>query len=85
MEREKQKIPYKISEYIEEHFRDDFLFEVKEIKMINGQLYYNIEVAKDEHIHYLRFNKDGDLVKEGTEQAFPPDIHEEQPMDDVPE
>jgi len=80
-----QKIPAKISDYIADHFREDFLFEVKAVKQIGGHVYYMIEVSKDNYVHSLRFNEDGDLVKEEADQAFPQDIHDEQTFEDVPE
>ena len=80
-----QRIPFKISEYITDHFKEDFLFEVKDIKEIHGHTIYSIEVSKDDYIHKLRFNEDGTLVKEESEQAFPPDIHEEQAFGEIPE
>jgi hypothetical protein len=78
-----EKIPYRISDYIQEHFKEDFLFEVKEIKEINGHPLYVIEVSKDDYIHTLRFNEHGTLLSEDAEQAFPPDIHEESTYRDI--
>lgn len=80
-----EKLPYSISDYIKEHFREDFLFEVKSIKHVEGHVYYTVEVSKDNYIHTLRFNEEGELVKEEADQAFPPDIHEEPGFEDVPE
>lgn len=79
------KLPIKISEYIQKHFRDDFLFEVKEVKKIKDQLNYFVEVTKDDYVHSLRFNDRGDLVNGTAEEAFPNDIHEERAPGDVPE
>jgi hypothetical protein len=69
-------IPYKVSEYIQHLFREDFLFEVKNVKEINGQLRYFVEVSKDNIINFLQFNEQGELVTSSVEEAFPPDIHE---------
>jgi hypothetical protein len=80
-----QRIPFGISDYINEHFKEDFLFDVNEVKEINGHPVYIVEVSKDNYIHTLRFNEDGTLLKEEADQAFPPDIHEEQIFRDVPE
>jgi hypothetical protein len=71
------KIPFKISEYITEHFVEDFLFTVKETKKIEGHTFYTIEVSKDDYIYTLRFSEDGDLISKEADEAFPPDTHEE--------
>lgn len=81
---EKKIIPYKISEYIKEHFREDFLFEVKDVKEVKGHRYYSVEVAKDDVIHKLTFNEKGSLVEEVADDAFPTDWHEERGLDDIP-
>lgn len=78
-------LPLKASAYIQDHFREDFLFEVKEVKMIKGQLNYFVEVTKDDYIHSLRFNEQGNLVEGKSDEAFPTDIHEQPISGDVPE
>lgn len=85
MKTDNQKLPYKISEYIKEHFREDFLFEVKEVRKTKGHWYYLIEVTKDDYIHTLKFNEHGVLVKDEAEQAFPPDPYEAPTFEDTPE
>jgi hypothetical protein len=80
-----ETIPYGISDYIREHFKEDFLFRIKDVKKINDHSTYVVEVSKDDYIYTLRFNEDGVLLKEDVEQAFPPDMHEEQTFRDVPE
>ncbi len=81
---ENKKIPYKISEYIKEHFRDEFLFEVKEVKQVKGHWYYAVEVTKDDVIHKMKFNEKGALIDEAADDAFPTDWHEERGIDDIP-
>lgn len=83
--RTEQKIPSGISDYINDHFREDFLFTVKGVKEISGHTVYTIEVSKDDYIHTLRFNENGHLLKKEAEQAFPPDTHEEPTLGDIPE
>lgn len=80
-----QKLPYRISEYVKDHFREDFLFEVKEARQIKGHWYYTVEVTKDDYIHRLKFNEDGELIKDEADQAFPPDVNEEPTFEDIPE
>lgn len=71
------KIPHKISDYITEHFKEDFLFDIKETKKIKGHTFYTIEVSKDDYIYTLRFSEEGDLLSKEADEAFPPDPHEE--------
>ncbi|HEX5168376.1 MAG TPA: hypothetical protein VFW11_04340 [Cyclobacteriaceae bacterium] len=71
------KIPAKVLDYVSEHFRDDFLFEVKASKKVHGRNVYSIEVSKDNYIYTLLFNEQGDMIKSEVVQAFPPDIHDE--------
>jgi len=79
------KLPFKISEYIQDRFREDFLFEVKDVKSIKGQLNYFVEVTKDDYIHSLQFNEQGNLVEGKADEAFPTDIHEQPISGDVPD
>lgn len=80
-----QKIPFGITDYINKNFKEDFLFEVKEVKEMNGHIIYVIEISKDDYTHTLRFDEDGTLLKENAEQAFPPDSREGQSFEEVPE
>ncbi|MEX1238928.1 MAG: hypothetical protein WEB30_04395 [Cyclobacteriaceae bacterium] len=80
-----QKLPYGISEYIKEHFREDFLLDVKAVKRLKSHVYYVIEVTKDNYIHTLKFDENGNLMKDDADQAFPEDSHEEPGFGDVPE
>ncbi len=80
-----QKLPLKVSEFIKEHFKEDFLCEVKEVKKSKGHLDYFVEVSKDDRIHHLRFNENGNLLNEEIEPSFPRDIHEEPAVEDLPE
>lgn len=81
----KERIPTGISEYIRNHFREDFLFEVKDVIEVQGHSIYKIEVSKDDYIHKLSFNEAGVLLKEDVQPAFPPDSHEGQSYGEVPE
>ena len=81
----KTRIPFGISDYIKEHFKEDFLFDVKEVKTKDGASIFHVEVSKDNYIHKLKFNEEGTLLNENAEQAFPPDIHEQRGYEDPPE
>jgi len=80
-----RKIPYAISEYVRKNFTEDFLFEVKDFRKVKGQWEYTVEVTKDDVIHTLRFDEQGVLLKEETDLAFPPDAHEGNVPDEIPE
>ncbi len=80
-----RKLPYGISEYIRNHFTEDFLFEVKDFRKVKGNWEYMVEVTKDDIIHTLRFDERGVLVREEAEPAFPPDSHDGNMPDVVPE
>jgi hypothetical protein len=80
-----QRIPFGITEYIRDHFKDDFLFELKDVREVSGRPVYTVEVSKDDYIHSLKFNEDGTLLKEEAKEAFPPDSHEGQAFGEVPE
>ena len=84
MKTAEQKIPYKISEYVNNYFREDFLIDVKEVKT-QGDVHYHVDVSKDNFEYKLLFNKKGDLLKQETKDAFPPDIHEGPVFGEVPD
>lgn len=85
MNTDSHKIPLGISDYITGHFREDFLFEVKEIRNFGRHVVYTVEVSKDNYTHILLFNENGDLIKKEVSPSFPPDIHEEPGFEDIPE
>ena len=58
---------------------------VKGVQQVGKHLTYNVEVSKDDFIHSLRFNEDGDLIEEESERAFLPDAHEGPTFEDIPE
>lgn len=75
-------IPYKIAEYLRNHFREDFLYDVKKVNNTEGRVFYLVEVDQDNFVHHLKFNEKGNLVKEDTRPAFPTDGHEEPFIDE---
>lgn len=85
MKPETQNLPPAASQYIQDQFREDFLFEVMEVRKINGEPHYFVEVAKDGMVHLLHFNEQGKLVIDKLENPFRPDILEEPPFDEIPE
>ncbi|ELR73889.1 hypothetical protein C900_00053 [Fulvivirga imtechensis AK7] len=72
----KSKVPYKVSEYIRDTFREEFLCSIKSYTR-DGKTYYLAEVTKDDLIHHLKFDEKGQLMKDDADPAFPPDIHDE--------
>jgi hypothetical protein len=83
MKHKADKIPLAISDYVTAHFKEDFLFEVKDIKEVNGHTFYTIEVAKDNFIHLLTFDEQGKLASEQASQAYPADMHDDPDVEDA--
>lgn len=44
-----------------------------------------MEVTKDDYVHTLKFNENGELIIDEAGQAFPPDAHEAPAFEDIPE
>ena len=72
----KEVIPYKISEYIQEHFRDDFLSEIRKAHDTFGRTFYEVDITQNELTYHLTFNERGTLMKEEAEPTFEQDEHE---------
>lgn len=70
------RIPQGIADYVKDRFREEFLFDVKSVVNVDGDTFYNVQVTKDGYIHALRFNANGQLVKEEADFAFPEDVYE---------
>ncbi|MBL6448748.1 hypothetical protein JMN32_20720 [Fulvivirga sp. 29W222] len=85
MNNKNNKLPYKISAYINDHFKEDFLFDVKRIRKGEQGVIYTVEVSKDGYIHELNFNEEGKVLSQDTEQAFPMDDHDGNERGEVPE
>ncbi len=79
------KIPAAISDYITNHFKEDFLFDVTEVNEHTGHKVYSVAVSKDNFIYTLKFDANGKLVHEDTTQAYPADMHDESGYDEMPE
>jgi hypothetical protein len=80
-----QKLPSQIIDYVNDHFREDFLLEVKEVRKTSTGWVYSIEVSKDNFIHKLRFNQNGSIVSGNSEEAFPADNHEGPSFETIPD
>jgi hypothetical protein len=78
-------LPARISEYINSHFREDFLFQYKTMSKVGNKRCYAIDISKDEHIYHLFFDENGRLVKKLVEESFPADDHIDPRMGDSPE
>ena len=85
MKPETQNLPAKALEYIQDFFHEDFMIEVKEVRKINGHLHYFVEVSKDEMIHPLHFNEQGNLIVAAPSDPYHADLLEEPPFDDLPD
>lgn len=81
----KTKLPYAVTEYIFNRFRNDFLFELKDHRRVDGKGVYDVEVSQDGYIHSLRFDEKGGLINEEADPAFPADAHDGPVPEEVPE
>lgn len=78
------QIPYSISEYVNRHFRDDFLLSCRKISGKDGKVFYDVEVSKDDITHQLMFDSKGMLIKEDLRQEYSSNIREDVVRDDYP-
>lgn len=78
-------LPAKISDYINSHFREDFLFQYKAMRKVGNMNCYAIDISKDNHIYHLYFNQHGSLVKKLVEESYPADDHTDPHEGDSPE
>ncbi|GEM_PF-1799088 len=85
MKPENQNLPPEASQYIQEQFREGFLYEVTEVREINGAPHYFVEVAKDGEVHLFHFNEKGKLIIDRLEDPFRPDPFEEPPFEEIPD
>ena len=76
------KLPYRISEYIQERFNENFLFHIKESKDQESKPVYSVRVDHDNLIYHLKFNAEGMLLQEEADPAFPSDNHEDTPEEE---
>jgi hypothetical protein len=66
-----QSLPFNLTNYINTHFREEFLFEVKNILQVDGRTEYEVQVSKDDYIYTLWFDEEGRLLRQNAEQAYP--------------
>ncbi len=57
------KVPFEISAYIQEHFRDGCQTDIQTRQSRSGQVQFKVKVYEDQIIHLLDFNEKGDLLK----------------------
>lgn len=70
------QLPPEASAYIRDHFREEYLIEIKEEKDKHGHIYFKVEVSENDIIHHLKFDKNGKLIKSETEPTFEEDYYE---------
>lgn len=85
MNKQINKLPYKISAYINDHFKEEFLFDVKSVRKEKQGVIYTVEVSKDGYIEVLTFNEEGNILNRDAKQAFPMDDHDGNVQGEVPE
>ncbi|MDF2157175.1 hypothetical protein [Algoriphagus sp. CAU 1675] len=78
-------LPPKAVDYIRKNFQEDFLLNLSEIKMIQEEPHYFVEVAKDNYLHKLQFDKAGTLINKEATEAFPSNDHDGKTFGEIPE
>ena len=66
-------IPIRISEYIKQNFREDYLTEIKHVKDSKGIGFYYVDVTHEDNIYHLKFNESGELIQKEIESVIYPD------------
>lgn len=62
-----EALPLGISEYLKEHFREDFLTETKKTINKAGKVTYNVQVSSQNSLYHLKFNSKGILIEKEME------------------
>ena len=83
--KQNNKLPYKISAYINDHFKEEFLFDIKSVRKEKQGVIYTVEVSKDGYTHVLTFDGEGNILNSDAKQAFPMDDHDGNVPGEVPE
>ncbi len=70
------KIPFEISAYIKDHFREGCLSDIKTERTESGHFQYKVKVYEDQLIHLLEFNEKGHLIKSDERPVYNEDYFE---------
>ncbi|OFY88003.1 MAG: hypothetical protein A3F72_08520 [Bacteroidetes bacterium RIFCSPLOWO2_12_FULL_35_15] len=70
------ELPYEISEYLKENFREDFLTEIKKTTTNDGKVIYKVDVSNEDQLYHLKFNSKGLLMEKEMEPILELDIDE---------
>lgn len=67
-----ESIPIGINQYIHQHFKDDFLTDIRPVKNSKGENSWLVDVTHDSAIYHLVFDSKGVLVENVIENIeFP--------------
>ncbi len=77
--RNPHEIPAGISEYIKQNFQDDYLTQIREVHVKNGEIYFFVDVSHDDNLYHLKFNSKGVLVQQELE--YLPEFPDEDDID----
>lgn len=70
------ELPYEISEYLKENFREDFLTEIKKTTASDGKVIYKVDVSNEDSLYHLKFNSKGLLMEKEMEPILELDTDE---------
>jgi hypothetical protein len=79
---DRSAVPLKISDYINNRFREDFLCAFRVVRRVNRSVLFEATVTKDDSIYTLWFTSEGSLINEEVAPAFPPDFHDAHSVED---
>lgn len=60
-------IPPAISEYIRDHFKEDFLTEINSYMNSKGEINYSVDISNENTLYHLKFHSDGRLFQKDME------------------
>lgn len=63
-------LPQRMSDYIQNYFRSEFITDVRTTRNHNGELIYIAEISHDNTLYNLRFDKSGNLLHLDSEPAL---------------
>ncbi|MDI1355211.1 MAG: hypothetical protein PSX36_09845 [bacterium] len=76
-----EELPHKISEFITNNFRGEFLSDIKKIRDKRGKDIYDVSISHDNTLHHLRFNALGVLIERNAEPLM--ELYEEDEIDEI--
>lgn len=74
--RNADSVPQRILSYLKRHYNKSYFKDVKKIKR-NGQVFYHVNIEKENNIFRIKFNSDGYLMQKVMEPIIDAGVVEE--------